>query len=279
VTYFNDLFGRLRHSRWWVAAQFGATMLLILVGLAWTRLPEKRLWQVALTLLLPLLLAASLLALETGTVRSLAAGDEKRVKPVWGAATLLVWIALACVAWSLLNRCDDHIFNWASYLNSQSPAHWRARLLTYEHLQRWLGILEWVLRWVVVPATMIPFAVASAQRGWRLPWRRILRLMWNWRWWLAVVAAALLSVWLPGLFFAPQPSGTVSAQIWHVSLKLAGAYLLAVSSWVLLLAWAAVLFDRTKPPAADASASATPVVEPREESKQASTEPPLPESN
>jgi hypothetical protein len=219
-------------------------MLLILVGLAWTRLPEKRLWQVALTLLLPLLLAASLLALEAGTVRSLAAVDGKRVRLVWGAATLLVWIALASLAWALLNSCDQHISDWASYLNSQASAHARAKLFTYEHIVLWMTILEWIFRWVIVPATIIPCAVASALRGWRLPWRRVLQLLKNWRWWLAVVPAALLAVALPGRFFAAMPSGTVSAQIWRVSLKLAASYLLAVGSWVLLLAWQSVLFER-----------------------------------
>jgi hypothetical protein len=279
VTYFKDLFGRLRRSRWWVAAQFGATLLLILVGLAWTRLPEKRLWQVALTLLLPLLLAASLLALEAGTARSLAAADGKRVKLVWGAATLLVWIALASLAWALLNSCDQHISDWASYLNSQASAHWRARLLTYEHIVLWMTILEWIFRWVIVPAAIIPCAVASALRGWRLPWRRVILLLKNWRWWLAVVPAALLAVALPSRFFAGEPSGTVSAQIWHVSLKLAASYLLAVGSWVVLLAWAAVLFGRQQTSAADASANVAPTVEPQEKINQPSTEPPLPESN
>jgi len=38
----------------------------------------------------------------------------------------------------------------------------------------------------------------------------------------------------------------VAHQIWAVVLKLAGAFLLALVCWVLLLAWAAVLFVRTQ---------------------------------
>lgn len=244
---FRDLFRRLRQSRRWVAAQFIATALLILIGLAWMRLPEKHVWQVLLSLLLPLLLAIAALELQAGTMRSLANVDSKRVKLIWGAISLLAWIAVVWLCWVALDWCDDQIYQWAGYLNSQAPAHWRARFLSYPHLALWMTTIEWVLRWIVVPAKVIPFAMASAQQGWRLAARRVLQLLWNWRWWLGVIIVALVSVALPGHFYSAAPHGTVSAQVWHVSLKLAASYLLGVSGWVLLLAWAGVLFAQQKP--------------------------------
>ena len=108
--------------------------MLILVGAAWTRLPEKHWWQVGLTLLIPPLLMVSLLELEAGTMRKLSDDDGKRVKLVWGAATLLMWVAVVCVCWWALDWCDDHIWEWAAYLNSKAPAGWRARTFTYEHI-------------------------------------------------------------------------------------------------------------------------------------------------
>ncbi len=260
----SDLMGRLNRGRGWVVGQFGGTLLLILAGLAWTRLPDKHGWQVALSLLIPLLLAISALELQAGTVRKLADNDRRRVKLVWGAMSLLVWIAVGCAVWALLDWCDGQIPEWAGYLNSQSSANARATVFTYEHIQRWLTVLEWILRWVVVPAKVIPYAAASAQWGWRLPWRRVLHILWNWRWWTGVVLAALVGVWLPGTFFAATPSGTVSAQVWHVGLKLAGAYLLAVGCWVLLLGWVAVLFGRQQPPAEYALAAVPVLAEPME---------------
>jgi hypothetical protein len=247
VIYFKDLFGRLCQSRRWVAAQFVLIPLLILIGIAWTRLPEKHIWQVALSLLLPLLVAISLLELQAGTMRGLSNDDGKRVKLVWGAATLLVWIAVVWVCWALLDWCDERLFQWAGYLNSQSPARWRARLLSYEHLYLWMTCLEWVLRWIVIPAEVIPYAIASAQCGWRLPWRRVLYLLLNWRWWLGVTVVALAAVWLPGWLFSTPPHGSVHAQEARVALKLAASYLLGVGGWLLLLAWAGMLFGRQKP--------------------------------
>ena len=259
---FKSLFGRLSRARLWVLLQFVLTLILILAGLAWTRLPDKHIWQVALSLLVPALLIICALELQAGTMRKLADEDGKRVKLVWGAMALLVWVAVGAAAWVLLDWCDNQIPLWAGYLNSRFGAHARATAFTFEHIQRLLTELEWVVRWVVLPAKLIPYAAASAQWGWNIPWRRILRFLWNWRWWLGVVLAALFGVWAPGKFFDKAPSGTISGQVWSVVFKLAGAYLLTVGSWVLLLGWWATLFaPRKKPPSdSDEALVAVPVL-------------------
>ena len=255
-----SFFERLRHAHVWVGLQFLLTAALILAGLAWTRLPDKSLWQVALTLLVPVLLIVCVLELEAGTMRKLADDDGRRVSLIAGAVSLLVWIALWAAAWAILDWCDDRIPLWAGYLNSRASAHQRATTFTYEHIVHWLTTIEWVLRWIALPAKLIPFAAASAQWGWRMPWRRLYRFLWNWRWWLGVAVASIVAVWLPAHFYAKPPSGTVSAQVWHVGLKLAGAYLLAVTSWVLLLAWWATLFAQGKRPPFEEALIAVPVL-------------------
>jgi hypothetical protein len=246
-----DLFRRLRLSWIWVALQFVLTLVLLLAGLAWTRLPDKHAWQVALTLLIPVLLAICALELQAGTVRKLATDDGRRVKLVWGAVSLLVWVAAGALAWALLDWCDDQIPLLAGYFNSKGTARARATVFTYEHISLWLVRLEWILRWVVVPAKLIPYAAASTQWGWRLPWRRVFRFLFNWRWWLGVAVAAFLGVWLPAHLFNALPKGSVAAQEWAVAWKLTLAYLLAVGSWVLLLGWWATLFDPRKSPPAE----------------------------
>lgn len=276
-----DLLRRLRSGWRWVAAQFAGTALLILLGIGWTRLPEKHVWQVVLTLVLPPLLAAAALILQAGTMRRFVEDDKRRVRLVWGALTLLLWLLAAFICWALLDWFDDQIGNWASYLNSQAPAHWRARILTYEHLMRGLHLIEWLLRWVAVPGNLILYAVCTAQWGWRLPWRRLWRVLVSWRWWPAVVLAALLGEALPASFFVSAPTGNVSAQVWHVGLKLAGAYLLAVASWVLLLGWSATLLMRTEAPRqpADEELVAVPVLTgPKGGMRTATAELPLPEN-
>ena len=241
---FNDLFHRLRSSVAWVAAQFWATLLLVLAGAAWTRLPDRYTWQVVLSLLVPLVLLAAALLLQAGTMRKLLHHKQRRVQLSLGVLTLLVWVAVVWAVWALLDWCDNQIPVWAGYLNSRASTHLRATLFTYDHIQSWLTLVEWIFRWIAVPAKVIPWATASAQWGWRLPIRKIMRLLFNWRWWLAVIAAALLAVEWPSHFFTGEPQGTVSHQVWAVILKLAGSYLLAIVCWVLLLAWCAVLLSR-----------------------------------
>jgi hypothetical protein len=201
---------------------------------------------VGFTLIIPLLLGISLLELQAGTMRKLADDDGKRVKLVWGAMTLLFWAAMVWVCWWILNKCDDHIWEWAGYLNSKAPAGWRARTFTYEHLALWMRWTEWVFRWIAVPAKVTVWAGATAQWGWRVPVRRVLRVLWNWQWWLVVTVLALAAVRWTGHWFDADPTGTVSAQEWKVGLKLAGVYVLGVSAWVVMLGWWAVLFDANK---------------------------------
>ncbi len=244
VNEMNDLIRRLRSSCGWVAAQYWAGLLLLFAGIAWTRLPDKHTWQVGLTLMVPVVLLALALLLQAGTMRGLLGEERGRAPLITAAVTLLVWVAVVGFAWWLLDWCNDQIPVWAGYLNSRASARGRATILTYEHIQLWLTYLVWILRWVVVPAKVIPHAMASAKWGWRLPWLRVWRMLLNWQWWLAVAAAALLAVEWPSRFFIGEPHGTVRHQVWAVILKLAGGYLLGVTAWILLLAWAAVLLAR-----------------------------------
>jgi hypothetical protein len=243
-----DLLMRLGRAWVWIAMQFGVTLVLMVAGAVWTRLPDKHWWQVGLTLLIPVMLIMSLLELEAGTMRKLADNDGRRVKLVWGAATLLVWLVVVGVCWWALDWCDDHIWQWAAYLNSRAPAGLRGRTLTFAHLALWMRWTEWVFRWIAVPGKVTVWAGATAQWGWRrVPVRRILRVLWNWQWWLVVTVAALVAVRWTGHWFDAAPTGTPSAQEWNVGLKLAGTYALAMGAWVVVLAWWAVLFDWKRP--------------------------------
>ena len=176
-------------------------------------------------------------------MRAFLASEEQRVRLLWGALMLLVWVIVVWAFWWFLDWCHDHFLTWASYLNSRAPAYWRARVLTYQHIYNWLVRAEWILRWIVTPAKVIPYAMASAQWGWRLHWRRAFHLLWNWRWWLAVTLVALAAVALPAHLFAGLPRGTVSHQVASVIFKLFLSWVLILGGWVFLLGWAAVLME------------------------------------
>ncbi len=242
-----EVFARLGRTWRWVVGQFVGMPLLILAGILWTRLPDRYGWQVAVTLFVPVLLAICVLELQAGTMRALADDEGKRVKLIWGAMTILLWIAIGAAFWVFLDWCDDHIWEWAGYLNSKAPAGARSKILTFEHIALWLTWIEWALRWIAMPAKLIVWSVASAQWGLRLPVRRIIRILWNWRWWAFMIPAALLAVALPTHLFSAEPKGTVHAQIWSVGLKLGCTYLLAMGMWLCALAFCAWLFAQQRP--------------------------------
>jgi len=98
-------------GRVWIVLQFVLTLLLILVGLAWTRLPDKHGWQVMLSLLIPFLLIVSALELQPAPSASWPTTTAAR-EAGFGAITLLVWIAIGAAAWWLLDWCDDQIPEW-----------------------------------------------------------------------------------------------------------------------------------------------------------------------
>lgn len=269
---------RLGHAWPWIIVQFAAILVFILIGLAWTRVPDKSAWDVFLTLTLPITLFIALLLIEAATIRRLVDDEAGRTRLVWAMLLFAFWIALGLVARLLLDWCDDRIPDWASYLNSRFSSHGRATVFTYDHLQHWFTLVEWVLRWIIVPGKLIVCAVATSQWGWRVPFRRVLRVMFGWRWWVAVIFCSLVAVAWPSTFFAGIPHGSVSHQVWAVSLKLTAAYALIVAAWLTLLAWAAALFSSDNPTSDSGELVAVPaLISPPDTKKRDAVRLPLPE--
>ena len=239
---------RLVRAWVWVAVEFVGIALLIAVGLVWTRIPEKHAGHVLLTVLMPILIAAGFLLLQAGTIRFLlrrsmdeSMPESTRVALMWGAATLLFWIVLGWLLWSQVDRFDDRIFAWAGYLNSRFGARARSHFATFEHLVVWLGWAAWLLRWVFVPSLLLPLACSARFGLRRIPWKRVVAVWLDWRWWPAVLLLALVGQAWPAAFFEGMPYGTVHAQVWRAIFKVFSAYILAVGCWVMSLVWAATL--------------------------------------
>ncbi len=260
-----DWMQRVRRAWVWIVLQFAGLAMLIALGLLWTRIPEKHVWQVLLTLLVPLILVAAFLVLQAGTFRSFLhparAGGSPRIALGCGAATLLIWIAVGWALWALLDRFDDHTWSWAIYLSSKAGQQDRVHWASYGHLNRYLGWAGWTLRWVIVPGLLMPLASSAAWGLRHLPWRRVLRLFIDWRWWPGVLFSALVGEAWPQTWFDTEPHGTVHQQVMRVILKVAAAYLLATWCWVRLLGWSATLLDDA-PPADGTDDGGEPVPEP-----------------
>ena len=216
MTCFNDLLHRLRSNISWVEAEFGWVLAWIWVNVAVLHLPGVQRWpqwlSESLGVSYRVLVTIAALAVQTGMLRSLIRNDARQIRPVWGALALLLWGILYLIAAEMQD-----------YLPNQ--------------------ILQWLLAWVVAPAIFFPFAASSAVCGWRLPWRRVLRLVCAWRWWLGVILVGTVGKWAELCFDRLR----AWPYVWDVDLptglKMGALDMLETGIWILLLVWFAVLFD------------------------------------
>lgn len=283
-----DWLTRVRRAWLWIVLEILGMALLIALGLLWTRIPEKHVLQVLLTLLVPLVLAAGFLTLQAGTFRAFlrpvpqpSQKHKHCVSPTWGAATLVIWVAIGWILWALLDRFDDNTWSWGMYLSSKASDHARANWASYIRLSRDLERTGWTLRWVIVPGLLLPLVASSVWGFRRLPWRRVVRLYIDWRWWPAVLACALVGQAWPQTWFDLTPHGSVREQVTRVIWKLVAAYLLAVVCWVKLLGWVAMLLDDAPRRRSDDGGEPVPepaIVSPLE-SKHAAVRLPLPDAD
>ncbi|MGH9560900.1 MAG: hypothetical protein ACRD3S_05535, partial [Terracidiphilus sp.] len=163
-----------------------------------------------LAALLALLFLASLLILIGGMLRSMIGPSEKRVRMIWGILLMFAWALLGTVAGVLLGAYH-------------AP----------DSLQ--------LLCWLLIPGLVIPFAAACAEWGVHLPWRRVLKTLANWRWWLAVAAAVIFGIALP-VALLPNSSGAMAGTVNDaIILRTLVSAVLSFGTCVVLLAWFTVL--------------------------------------
>ena len=159
---------------------------------------------------------------------------------MWGALTLLVWLALGWAWWFA-----------STGATIRSPLGEISELPRFGSLARkglylrahcnWLNVCEWILRWIVVPAND-SFAMAPRSGDGGCQWRRILQDDVELAWWSAVVVAALVAVRTArAISSIGLPHGTVTHQIWAVSVKAGGSVFAGRCELDPTLAWAAVL--------------------------------------
>ena len=107
-------------------------------------------------------------------------------------------------------------------------------------------IIAWVLDWIVLPAVLLPFAAASTKWGLKIPWRRILSVVVNWRWWLGVIVAVIVGKGLPAVFRALLSGWAGLDKAWIVTLRNDAIDLIPFGIWIVLLGWLMTLFSRAE---------------------------------
>ncbi len=234
-----------RAKRLW-ALHVGGTLLLAVLAYAWLAIPDARLWQVGVTVVLGVALLLAFLWLQASTFEFFAqahAGSTAGVRAAFRATlrrlpALVVWALLfALVLWVI-----DWAGGWVRYAADWLGSALTMTLRTPVSPQAVAGVLNtvlWVLAWVWAPLRLLPLAVEVSANGFggfrgarRAVAQRVFR---RGRYWLGYLALLALGTWLPTVLidWFPQVE-SLWAQALSLLLRFLAAYLLLVTAWLLL---------------------------------------------
>jgi hypothetical protein len=226
-----------------------ANALLLWLAFEWLSLGESTLARLAVSAAAALLILALACWLHGATFAAFRRGAQPGVGPAFRAAlrNLLPLLLMALAAIALYG----FLAWWAGY--STAPAAKLASWLTFKFRKpvkpatvlRCFNAVLWMVRWVLLPADLLPLFSGVASRGWRgfgeFGWRRYSRL-----YRLEVPLLTLCAAWLPfRLLSWVPPAAGFRMELLSFTLRAGAAYLLFVVAALLL----AFLTSRTKPAA------------------------------
>jgi hypothetical protein len=193
----------LKSWRLWLLQLFGNTVIF-LGFLWWLHISEAHWWNVLFSFVLIVVLFVSALAVHGGTLRYFQLAHEDKAAKPWPAFSSALRHLLALAVCVLVLHVLEHLVSemgsyeqtFPGYLRSEFPA-WLRGMISENRLDRLYTDLVWLLRWMVVPGLLLPFALSAAGRGFRGliafgDWRRTVgRIIY----WITLLVASLIGVY------------------------------------------------------------------------------------
>jgi hypothetical protein len=181
--------------------QLALAAVLALLVIGWLHVPDANAFEVALSVLLALLIAAVACAGEAFLALRLVRKPCAARRLILGAVAAF----FAAILWYLLSLAIEHLqLNdalRAGYLNSRFPASMR-RTFSYPHLLLWMGWLWKTLQWI---AAGLLAACAFACTTCEAPAKGIFAILRSARYWALIVLCVFVTVitstllnWTPG---------------------------------------------------------------------------------
>ena len=239
------LAGSFRAGRVWLV-QFFVNPILAGLLAAWLLIPEAKIWQLALNVLLALLIASAALVLHAGTLNYFSdrfLQQPTEVKLAFGRAVRHFAAVAVCaivfyLAWTLAGGLDRYQETFSIYFRSILPASVRGRI-PLGVLTGSFDFLVFLLQWVAVPGLLLPLTLRAADRG----FRGFRRAGWNtWKttiaslhYWLFLAVAAFIGVYGSNMLLGWRPSSespTFAGETANLVLRMFLAYGLGLLSWM-----------------------------------------------
>jgi hypothetical protein len=217
-------------KRLWLI-QAAANALLFWFAFTWLGIRDSRSSQLVETAAFGLLILISWLWLQDGTFVYCA----DRSQGLWPAfrkslKTLAIFSAVAIVfvvlCWAL-GRLDAPLTTAGQRTASWLTFHLRKPIKPATWVRSYLALL-WGVRWIVLPAMILPIAAGAARNGTRGMWRRGRRVFW-----LEYLLALGLGFYLPGVLMSWVPKlSETTAQVMSFVLRFGVAYALIITAWL-----------------------------------------------
>lgn len=232
----------MNSKRVWLT-QVIANLLLVTAFFFWTRIPDEKGWQFALTVLAGLMIVFVILWLHSGTFVYFMSGSERR----WGASlrtslarvpAFLLWtLIFAFVLWWIggLWNYGVQAGGYVRHLLPQAMRSVIAPAPAFSAMQ-WLVLFLQFFLW---PILALPVGAQVAANGFRgFISTAAFRPMREVRYWLTYPVCFLAGAYVPYLlaWMLPREPSSVRAQTWSMALRLGCGYLLLVTAWVVLCA-------------------------------------------
>jgi hypothetical protein len=233
----------LVNLRVWLLQFFGG--IVIALAVAWFLRTGETLGQLILGGLLIVTAVVIWLTLDGGTFNYYL--DQQRsqtsaVKPAFVRALkhILPLAIVACVFFllrMLVDKLDDYHYSVPGYLRSEFPA-WLRRMVSETRVQNLYDLFVFFLRWIVLPALLLPFASLCADRGFRgiiaiRIWARMFR---NRAFWGVLIVASILGVLIPAAILGwklDPRTATSTSEGAFLGFRLFLGYLLVLGAWMM----------------------------------------------
>lgn len=237
-----SLSATFQNRRLWLI-QFLLNPVLAALFLIWLQIPEARVWQLILSVLFAAAIALGILVLHGGTLNF--SFERRTIRSAFMLAlrhviALTIWAAIFYFLWRQIDHLEHGQDQFATYLRSEFPA-WLRRAVSLPALQGFCALALFILRWILLPGLLLPFALQCAARGFRAftppplkSWGGALK---NFSYWIVMICAAIFGVYLPSklMEWRLNPnSATLRSEIASLIVRLLVAYLLALISWMVL---------------------------------------------
>ena len=209
--------------------QAGGNALLLLLGYYWLGVAESRGITLAWSLAVACLWIALACWLHGATLAWFAGMDAFRTALrhlpamfAFAAATLFVYFLVA--------QAQDAMAQPAARISPWLTLHLH-RPIRPPSILKWVGVVFWLIRWVVLPVLFFPMFAGIAARGVRgaMSFRR------GWSYWVVAPVLLLAALWLPVrlIGWVPQVGG-FGMEMTSLLVRLVLAFTLFVSACIAL---------------------------------------------